>query len=402
MSQIILLDDKNVRLDLLPLSFTRPVSEFRIGITTIRDKWELLFSGDYSYQTVDYLSEKFPVTPSINDDTYIVASNIIPTAELVEKIKSMPVGVCYNDKNGDFIAMRGSMDMMDSKKYNTVELLDTDFVTIRRPYDIFMNNGKVIVADFNLMVTTDSPSQPLDGSNRIIGPTHDADGRPMVFLANGAKAYGATFNTTNGPIYLGPGAEVMEGSCLRGPVAIGTHATVNMGSKIYPATTIGPWSKVGGELNNVVIFGFSNKAHDGFLGNAVIGEWCNLGAGCTASNLKNDYSNIRLWNYRTESFERTAHQFCGLIMGDHSKAGINTMFNTATVAGVGVNVYGAGFPRTFIASFSQGGALGFNDVPLTKFYDMASRMMARRGCELSDADRRMFEAIYNYAHQLKK
>ena len=208
-------------------------------------------------------------------------------------------------------------------------------------------------------------------------------------------------NASHGPIYVGRHVDIMEGSCLRGPISLGEHSTVNMGTKIYPGTSLGPWCKEGGELDNVVMFGFSNKAHDGFLGNAVIGEWCNLGAGCVASNLKNDYTEIKLWNYPSHRFLRPGLQFCGLIMGDHSKAGINTMFNAATVVGVGVNVHGSGFPRNFIASFSEGGAAGFTDLPMEKFFDTATRMMARRGRALSDADHRIFDAIRSMADNYK-
>ena len=212
---------------------------------------------------------------------------------------------------------------------------------------------------------------------------------------------GAFINTKGGPVYVGRDAEVMEGSMLRGPIALCEHAVVNMGAKIYGATTLGPWCKVGGELNNVVMQAYSNKAHDGFLGNAVIGEWCNLGAGCVASNLKNDYTPIRLWNYPTGRFLRTGLQFCGLIMGDHSKAGINTMFNTATVLGVGVNIHGSGFPRNFVASFSEGSTAGFSDVSMTKFFEIARRMMARRHKELTPQDERMFYAIREAAEAFK-
>ena len=254
-------------------------------------------------------------------------------------------------------------------------------------YDIFMLNNKAVEADFE-RITAGRQSLPLSPTNTIIG---DAS---KIFIEEGARVEGAFLNTCAGPIYIGRDAEIMEGSMLRGPIALCEHAVVNMGTKIYPGTTLGPYCKVGGELNNVVMLGYSNKAHDGFLGNAVIGEWCNLGAGCVASNLKNDYSPIRLWNYSTAHFERTGLQFCGLIMGDHSKAGINTMFNTATVLGVGVNVHGSGFPRNFVPSFSEGGASnGFSDVSMTKFFEIARRMMARRHIELTIADERMFYAI---------
>ena len=206
---------------------------------------------------------------------------------------------------------------------------------------------------------------------------------------------------TNGPIYIGKDATIMEGSCIRAPFAACEHSQVNMGAKIYGATTLGPYCKVGGELNNVVMIGYSNKAHDGFLGNAVIGEWCNIGGGTTASNLKNDYTEIKLWNYPAHRFLKTGLQFCGLIMGDHSKAGINCMFNTATVIGVGVNIHGAGFPRNFVASFSEGSTAGFSDVSMTKFFDTARRVMARRHVELSDIDKEIFMAVQAIAEGYK-
>ena len=246
------------------------------------------------------------------------------------------------------------------------------------------------------MIANGRTSCALSASNTVIG---DPD---LVFVEEGAYVEGAFLNTNGGPIYIGKDAQVMEGSCVRGPMALCEHSNINMGSKIYSDTTIGPWSKVGGELNNVVVFGYSNKAHDGFLGNAVIGEWCNIGAGTNASNLKNDYSKIRVWNYPDHTFMRTDLQFCGLIMGDHSKVGINCMFNTATVVGVGVNIHGSGFPRTFIPSFSEGSPVGgFTDVQLKKFFDIANRAMARRGLLLTDLDYEIFEEIYKIADTYK-
>lgn len=356
---IVLRDPEDARENLLPLSFTRPLSELRLGILTLREKWERLLPGVYSWETAPYLSPKFPRTaePAL----YTVDSDIIPTEAFVDAL------------------IRGE---------------ECEPERVEHLYDLFLKNGDAIKADYRL-VTAGRESMPLPESNTLIGD------RSQLFIEPGAKVEGAILNTTCGPIYIGPEAEVMEGCCLRGPIAICEHATVNMGTKIYGATTIGPRCKVGGELNNVVMIGYSNKAHDGFLGNAVIGEWCNLGAGCVASNLKNDYTEIKLWNYPAHRFLKTGLQFCGLIMGDHSKAGINTMFNTATVVGVGVNIHGSGFPRNFIASFSEGGASGFTDVSLTKFYDIATRMMARRGKALTDADRDIFQYIYDFADRFK-
>lgn len=401
MNNIVLFDDAEVRQNLLPLSFTRPLADFRVGITTIRTKWQRVFPGRYSYLTADYLQAKFPVSISADsDENYFIAGHVCPPSDTKfrEMLDSLRPGEAI--VSGDtLVAFRGSMEAFREHRIDRTCLYEGDIVAISWLYDIFGRNGEMINSDYGFMDLSDT--QPLSGTNRLIGPAVDGDGRPMVYIAPGAKVEGAFINTMNGPVYVGGHAEIMEGSCLRGPVAICRHSTVNMGTKIYPATTIGPWSKVGGELNNVVITGYSNKAHDGFLGNAVLGEWCNLGAGCVASNLKNDYTPIKLWNYPAHRFLKTGLQFCGLIMGDHSKAGINTMFNTATVVGVGVNVHGAGFPRNFIPSFSEGGNSGFSDVSLTKFFDIAQRVMARRGKQLTDVDREIFDTIFHIADTYK-
>jgi UDP-N-acetylglucosamine diphosphorylase/glucosamine-1-phosphate N-acetyltransferase len=395
MRNIVLFDDTTVSQNLLPLSFTRPVADMRVGITTIATKWRNKLDGDFSYLTADYLSERFPVKLSaIAADNIFIAGNVCPPDDpwFYDMLDDLNAGEAIY-AGSQLVAFCGSADAFASRSIDTIKEYVGKLLIVNQLYDIFGLNLQAILADYARLDL--SHSQELSDSCHVIGPREDADGRSLIYIAPGARVEGAFINTTNGPVYIGENAEVMEGSCLRGPVAICRNATVNMATKIYPATTIGPWCKVGGELNNVVIFGYSNKAHDGFLGNAVIGEWCNLGAGCVASNLKNDYSRVRLWNYPTQRFLNTDLQFCGLIMGDHSKAGINTMFNTATVVGVGCNVYGAGFPRTFIPSFSEGGAAGFSTVPLKKFFDIAERVMARRGRQLTDADRAIFETLYH-------
>lgn len=397
MKNIILFDINQQHLELLPLAFTRPIADIRIGILTIREKWEQLLPGSYSYLTPEYMAEKYPAT--IAPDNLFIASHLIPDEVLAAQVDRLNPGETLTDRD-TVIAFRGTEADFHEGRHSTSVSVEQEPRYINHLYDIFLLNGECLEADFRL-ITHGRTSQPLSPSNRIIGDPCFADGTPKIFLEPGAKAECAIFNVTNGPIYLGADSEVMEGSCIRAPFAACEHAYVNMGTKIYGATTLGPYCKVGGELNNVVMFGFSNKAHDGFLGNAVIGEWCNLGAGAVASNLKNDYSEIKLWNYPTRRFLRTNLQFCGLIMGDHSKAGINTMFNTATVVGVGVNIHGAGFPRNFVASFSEGGTAGFTDVQLPKFYAIAEKMMARRGRTLTEADKNIFEAIYNQAEQLK-
>lgn len=401
MKNIVLFDDKTVRENLLPLSFTRPLADLRVGINTIKTKWQHVIKGQYSYLTVDYLQKKFPVTISDDEDANIfIAGHVCPAYEaaFAGMIDGLEAGdAVYSGET--MVAYCGSREAFEARDVRRRFQWEGELTVVNWLYDIFGSNGRQISEDFSALDLSDS--QPLSPTNRLIGPETDGEGRRLLYIAPTARVEGAFINTTAGPVYIGDHAEVMEGSCLRGPVAICRHGVVNMGTKIYQATTIGPWSKVGGELNNVVITGYSNKAHDGFLGNAVLGEWCNLGAGSVASNLKNDYTPIKLWNYPAHRFLKTGLQFCGLIMGDHSKAGINTMFNTATVVGVGVNVHGAGFPRNFIASFSEGGTAGFTDVSMTKFFDIASRVMARRGKQLTDTDIEIFETIYRIAETYK-
>ncbi|MDE5683177.1 MAG: glucose-1-phosphate thymidylyltransferase [Muribaculaceae bacterium] len=373
---VILYDEHAVWADLLPISFTRPVSAIRIGIDTIAEKWQAFLPGEYSWKVSEqYLEELFPAIGEDSPDTLFIAGNVLPDAVLAAKASALKPGEALVDARGRVVAHRG-------KEIETRVESYTEAIAIEQLYDIFMLNGARIKADFERL-TAGRTSQPLSATNTVIGEPS------LIFIEEGAHVEGAFLNTSKGPIYVGADAEIMEGSMLRGPIALCEHATVNMGTKIYPDTTVGPFCKVGGELNNVVFLGYSNKAHDGFLGNAVIGEWCNIGAGAVASNLKNDYTQIRLWNYPTHRFARTSLQFCGLIMGDHSKAGINTMFNTATVLGVGVNVHGAGFPRNFVESFREGSTAGFTRVPEKKFFDIAERMMARRGKALSPAERSM-------------
>lgn len=392
MKNIILFDKEETRINLLPLTYTRPISELRVGIGTLRDKWERFILGCYSWLTEEYLSKKFPVEYGSGNSLFI-ASDIIPDKEFAIMADSLLPGEGYAS-GGDILAFFGTQEQFESAKPENLTPYEGNADRIKFLYDIFLLNGKYISADFKLM-TEGRKSLEISRSNTVIGNPD------LVFIEEGAYVEGAFLNTNDGPIYIGKNAEVMEGSSLRGPIAVCEHSVVNMGTRIYNDTTIGPWCKVGGELRNVVMLGYSNKAHDGFLGNAVIGEWCNLGAGCTASNLKNDYTEIKLWNYNARRFARTGLQFCGLMMGDHSKAGINTMFNTATVLGVGVNVYGSGYQRNFLASFSEGSRAGFNDVPMQKFFEIAERVMNRRGIELTDIDRDIFLHINEIAHNFK-
>lgn len=267
-----------------------------------------------------------------------------------------------------------------------------DYLMIRKCYDIFSLND-VALADDYAMLTNGRKSADISSSNLLIGDD--------IFIEEGATVEGATLNSSQGPIYVAKDAEIMEGSLIRGPFALMDHAVVKMGAKIYGATTVGPWCKVGGEINNVVFYAFTNKGHDGFLGNSVIGEWCNLGADTNSSNLKNNYAEVKVWDYSSERFSNSKLQFCGLIMGDHSKCGINTMFNTGTVVGVSANIFGAGFPRNFVPSFTWGGSTGFSTYALNKAYDTANRVLMRRGKSLEEGDKIILKHIFEQSSQYR-
>lgn len=321
-----------------------------------------------------------------------MAGHVCPDAPLAEAVARLAYGSALVGYEGELLAFAGSRADFDARRFAATVAYDSPYVAIYAAYDIFRENGRELEKDFRRL-TAGRTSQPLPESCRLVGEPTFPDGTPRLFIEEGAKLECVIINVNNGPVYIGRDAEVMEGVCIRAPFAACTHATVNMNAKIYGATTLGPYCKVGGELSNVVMQSYSNKGHDGYLGNAVIGEWCNLGADTNCSNLKNNYAEIKLWDYATHRFKPTGMQFCGLLMGDHSRSGINTMFNTATVVGVGANVYGPGFPRTVIDSFVQGGAEGFKSVPVTKVMEMAERMMARRSKSLTDAERQVLQSL---------
>ena len=384
----ILFDDKTWE-QLLPLTFTRPVAEIRIGILTIKEKWEKYLKSTCSYYTQDYLSEKYPIVSS--DDNIFINGSLIPTAELLSEIENLDPGQVL--KCDDFICALRTTDKCVSEfnpetcsEGKTIQLI-SECTKINHPYDIFNMNGDAIEQDFKI-ITKGRKSQSISKTNQVIGSNE-------IFVERGAKVECAILNTTNGSIYIGKNSEIMENSAIRGPFALCNDAGVKMGAKIYGPTTIGPHSKVGGELNNVVIFAYSNKGHDGFLGNSVLGEWCNLGADTNNSNLKNNYAEVKLWSYPAGRFAKTGLQFCGLIMGDHSKCGINTMFNTGTVVGVSANIFGDGFPRNFIPSFAWGGASGFTECKLNKAEETAKIMMGRREIEFNEVEQKILSSIYN-------
>ena len=390
MENLILFDDKSLINQLKPFTYTRPIADFRVGILTIREKWEKMLQARVSCHTQFHLSDKFKC--HFANVNILVNASIIPDLALVNRIKQLPL--YHALYNGDtVIALK--LDATASRMFLGDQLPDQlaiidwmePYTQIKHIWDIFTLNDSEIRKDFK-MLSEGRKSQELGIDNRLVGSAND------LFIEEGASVDCAILNTKTGPIYIGKGAEVLEGSMLRGPLALCEHATTKMGTKIYGATTLGPHCKVGGELNNVVLFGYSNKGHDGFLGNSVIGEWCNLGADTNNSNLKNNYSEVKVWNYASNNFENTGLQFCGLFMGDHSKSGINTMFNTGTVVGVAANIFGAGFPPKFIPSFSWGGADGFETYRPEDAVDAAERMMSRRNIELSLEDEQILRTVF--------
>lgn len=382
--------DSDVRRSLLPLTYTRPVSEIRIGILTLREKWEYWLGGKGSFITQDYLSDKYPL--SISERNYILNGSVLPNAYLLDFIQRLEDNEAMLS-NGELIAARIDriqldflIDGEDIDDLQGYEVDASNFKRIESLADIVRYNAQEIALDFAL-ITRKRSSQPLSPSNRTFG-------KGQIFIEEGARVEGATLNSSDGPIYIGAHAEVMEGALIRGSFALGAGSVVRMGTRIYSGTSIGPHCKVAGELSNSVLFGYSNKAHDGFLGDSVIGEWCNLGADTNVSNLKNNYESVKLWNYATERFEPTDMQFCGLIMGDHAKCGINTMFNTGTVVGVGANIFGAGYPRNFIPSFAWGGSGSFTTFRTDKAFETAEKVMNRRKKTFSVEDRLIFLRVF--------
>ena len=393
MRNIIIFDDNETRRQLLPLTHTRPIAKIRIGVTTIAEKWQnMLGEARYSWLTASYLQEKFPLLAE--GTNLMIAGHVLPSPSLAKQALALGEGEAIIDGE-QVIAFNGKPEIFDNRQFTKTHAPAEQPSRINKLYDIFELNSKAICDDFAL-ITQGRKSQPIPDTATVIG---DAS---QIFLEEGASVDGAFLNTKKGPIYIGKDVEIMECACIRGPFAACHDSKVKIGAKIYEGTTLGPFCKVGGEVENTVFIGYSNKAHDGFIGDAVVGEWCNLGGGTTASNLKNDYGETKLWNYSSQRFERTGRQFVGLIMGDHCKTGVNCMINTATVLGVGVNIHGSGFPRNFVPSFMEGSSnAGFKEVNLKGFFTIAERVMARRGITLTDTDRKMYESIHAIAKKYK-
>lgn len=382
---VILIDNLDNWQNLKPFTFTRPVSQIRIGALTIAEKWERHLSTSLSCITANYLSKKY--TCNYSDDNLYISSNLLPDVAIIEAIKSLNMGQALK-RDGETIARRTSLKLdFVNQEIDGEEMIEyaEDVSFLNNLLDIFKLNGQEIEKDFKLL-TKGKTSQKISETNKVLG---DA-----IFIEEGAKVECCILNSTTGPIYIGKNAEIMEGSIIRGPFILGENSTIKMGAKIYGPTTIGPYCKVGGEVSNSVFFAYSNKGHDGFLGNSVVGEWCNLGADTNTSNLKNNYGSVKIFNYTKSEMVQTNEQFCGLMMADHSKSGINTMFNTATVVGVAANVFGADFPPKHIPSFSWGGASGFVKYDFDKMLETAKNMMSRRNVTLSQEEIDILRHIY--------
>jgi UDP-N-acetylglucosamine diphosphorylase/glucosamine-1-phosphate N-acetyltransferase len=387
----ILFDDAN-RQQLYPFTLSRPVCEIRAGILTIKQKWEKYLGKNCAYQTVKYLEGKFPALGQENNQEACLYINgaVFPNAELINEIKNLSSNTALV-KNNQIIAI--ACEAYDPKfnpnHHNYIaKECQSPIQIVEKPWEIFTQNGKNIQDDFTL-ITKNRRSAAIDASNQVINPTN-------IFIEEGANVICSILNAAAGPIYIAKDAEVMEGSMVRGPFSLGEHSALKMGAKIYGPTTIGPESKVGGEVNNSVIFGYSNKAHDGFLGNSVIGEWCNLGADTNNSNLKNNYGQVKVWDMANNDWQDTGLQFCGLLMGDHSKAGINTMFNTGTVTGFCANIFDGGFPPKYIPSYSWGGHKNAPQFELEKAIEVATRVFERRGLAFGEGDREIFETLFDF------
>lgn len=387
-----ILFDGTVRAALLPFTYTRPVADIRIGILTIREKWEMYLGSTTTTLTEEYLSDKYPMVEM--EENIMINASFLPNKNLVAIISELkPNQAVFRDDEVVAFYTNDTQDAVDFDTYDIIEYND-DCLFVAHTWDIFGKNDEALRQDFQL-ITEDRISQPIPESVNTLSPEN-------IFIEEGAKLEFVTLNASTGPIYIGKNTEIMEGSVIRGPFALCESGKVKLATKVYGATTVGPHSVIGGEVNNSVLFGYSNKGHDGFLGNSVLGEWCNIGADSNNSNLKNNYEEVKLWSYETENFAKTGLQFCGLMMGDHSKCGINTMFNTGTVVGVSANIFGSGFPRNFVPSFTWGGASGFTTYITKKAFEVAKVVMLRRNVEFTAQDQAILEHVFEDSKKWRK
>ncbi|WP_116788804.1 GlmU family protein [Flavobacterium psychrotrophum] len=386
-----ILFDGPVRNALLPLTFTRPVADIRVGILTIREKWEKYLGYTTTTVTEEYLMDKYPMVEM--EQNVLINSAYLPNEVLAEMVMALEENQAIF--NGDEVIAFYTNDTQEEVDFDAYDIIEYEEEVLKIEYvwDIFQKNDAAIREDFELL-TEGRTSQPIPASVNTIAPHN-------IFIEEGARLEYVTLNASTGPIYIGKNTEIMEASVIRGPFALCEGAVVKLATKVYGATTVGPECRIGGEVSNSVLFGYSNKGHDGFLGNSVLGEWCNLGADTNNSNLKNNYEEVKLWNYEKGSFVKTGLQFCGLIMGDHSKSGINTMFNTGTVVGVCANIFGSGFPRNFVPSFSWGGAAGMATYDVKKAFETARIVMSRRNVEFTEQDEAILAEVYQQTEKLR-
>lgn len=390
----ILLFDDQAHETLLPLTYTRPVANLRIGILTIAEKWAKHLQTSFSYVTQPYLQAKFPA--EYNAENLFINGGFCPNPRLLEAIDQLPIGVGLYYKSR-LLAVKltevNAREFSVQTQFDRVHEYSEDVIYIKYPEDIFRNNGVELQRDFDLL-TQGRTSAAISSTNTVLGNN--------FFAEEGAVAECSTFNTTNGPIYLGHHTEVWEGCHIRGGLALCHDSQIKMGAKIYGATTVGPHCRVGGEISNAVLWGYSSKGHEGFLGNSVLGEWCNIGADSNNSNLKNNYTEVKLWDYTTQHFRPTGLQFCGLIMADHAKCGINTMFNTGTVVGVSANVFGAGYPRNYVPDFSWGGSHHLEVYKLEKVFETVERVYARRNRQLDETEKQLLQQVFNLTQPYRR
>lgn len=387
-----ILFDGPARNALLPFTFTRPVADILIGILTIRQKWERYLGSTITTLTEEYLSDKYPMVEL--EVNVMINASFLPNGVLAEMVSNLePNQAIFKGEEVIAFYTNDSQEEVDFDSYEIIDYSE-ECLTVMNTWDIFSKNAAAVREDFEFL-TEDRKSQAIPKSVNVIAPEN-------IFIEEGAQLEFVTLNASTGPIYIGKDSLIMEGTVIRGPFVLCEGAVVKMSAKIYGATTVGPYSKVGGEINNSVLFAHSNKGHDGFLGNSVLGEWCNIGADSNNSNLKNNYDEVKLWSYETEGFAKTGLQFCGLMMGDHSKCGINTMFNTGTVVGVSSNIFGSGFPRNFVPSFSWGGAAGFATYTTKKAFETAKLVMGRRNIEFDEKEAAILEHVFEETKKWRK
>lgn len=395
---LVFYDDPGLNLKFWPLCQTRPLASLRVGILRIEEKWQHYAEFDSaSHLCSPDLSSLFPLRAK--SKLLLVGGSILPDPKLVEFLRNLDPGQIAFTQEQEFIGLR--TDDLDSflsdlnelsiqnlyshQSWETV-LYPAEVSSLKHLWQIFQKNGTELIQDFNIL-TAGRQSAPISKTNNVLGD--------RIFLEDGVQMEYCTVNSTTGPVYIGRNCELMEGTTIRGPLAMLDQSSTKMGTRIYGPTTIGPASRIGGEIQNIVIQGYSNKAHDGYLGNSILGEWCNIGADSNASNLKNTYQEVKIWSYMNESFIKTDTIFCGLIMGDHAKCGINTMFNTGTVVGLGANIFGAGFPRQFIPDFAWGGATGFSTFSYDQFIETARTVMSRRNVNLLPEQEKLYKSIFD-------